>query len=190
MLAAQQYDNHTSIHDDATAQKLGFKGGTIEGPTHFSQFVPLCVAAWGARWLEQAACRRTTAIPASKANRCVPSSRSRSDGATQTTIWMLREDGTRDSARHGVRRYRQSADRARAAHRRARPPEQLVILRDVRVGMRTRAYPGAHGSDQHMGALYPFSLADKLQGHHGDLAVVLGDRRSARRGARRSFRSR
>ncbi|MGH8187010.1 MAG: hypothetical protein ACREUC_10635, partial [Steroidobacteraceae bacterium] len=47
MLAEQQYDSHTSIHDDATAQKLGFKGGTIEGPTHFSQFAPLCVALWG-----------------------------------------------------------------------------------------------------------------------------------------------
>jgi hypothetical protein len=38
MLAAQEYDAHASIHDDSTAQKLGFRGGTIEGPTHFSQF--------------------------------------------------------------------------------------------------------------------------------------------------------
>src|SRR5215475_14109611 len=35
LLAAQKYDDHTSIHDDETAQKFGFKGGTIEGPTHF-----------------------------------------------------------------------------------------------------------------------------------------------------------
>ena len=42
MLHAQTYDLHASIHDDATAQKLGFQGGTIEGPTHFSQFAPLC----------------------------------------------------------------------------------------------------------------------------------------------------
>ena len=40
MLHAQVYDSHASIHDDATAQKLGFQGGTIEGPTHFSQFAP------------------------------------------------------------------------------------------------------------------------------------------------------
>ena len=53
MLAAQQYDSHVSIHDDAMAQKLGFKGGTIEGPTHFSQFVPLCVEVWGPRWFEE-----------------------------------------------------------------------------------------------------------------------------------------
>ena len=41
MLGDQTYDDHASIHDDATAQKLGFQGGTIEGPTHFSQFSPL-----------------------------------------------------------------------------------------------------------------------------------------------------
>src|ERR1043165_1319539 len=53
MLAAQKYDDHTSIHDNETAQRFGFKGGTIEGPTHFSQFAPLCVALWGPKWLAQ-----------------------------------------------------------------------------------------------------------------------------------------
>src|SRR5690349_9212209 len=53
MLHAQTYDSHASIHDDATAQKLGFKGGTIEGPTHFSQFAPLCAKLWGQAWFEQ-----------------------------------------------------------------------------------------------------------------------------------------
>ena len=52
MLAAQIYDDHVSIHDDAMAQKMGFKGGTIEGPTHFSQFAPLCEQLWGDRWFE------------------------------------------------------------------------------------------------------------------------------------------
>ena len=42
MLTAQVYDEHASIHDDSTAQKFGFQGGAIEGPTHFSQFAPLC----------------------------------------------------------------------------------------------------------------------------------------------------
>src|SRR5260370_1665012 len=52
MLNAQVYDSHASIHDDATAQKLGFQGGTIEGPTHFSQFAPLCEKFWGKAWFE------------------------------------------------------------------------------------------------------------------------------------------
>ena len=32
MLAEQQYDGHKSIHDDATAGKLGLRAGPIEGP--------------------------------------------------------------------------------------------------------------------------------------------------------------
>ena len=52
MLAEQVYDDHVSIHDDATAKRLGFKGGTIEGPTHFSQFAPLGERLWGEAWFE------------------------------------------------------------------------------------------------------------------------------------------
>ena len=30
-----------SIHDDATATKLGFRGGTVAGSVHMDQFPPL-----------------------------------------------------------------------------------------------------------------------------------------------------
>lgn len=41
-----------SIHDDATAQKLGFRGGTIAANTHFDQFPPLALAVFGEDWLK------------------------------------------------------------------------------------------------------------------------------------------
>ncbi|MEC7621362.1 MAG: hypothetical protein VYD97_06370, partial [Pseudomonadota bacterium] len=50
MLAEQEYDGHLSIHDDAQAESLGFKGAPIEGPTHFSQFDPLLHKLWGDDW--------------------------------------------------------------------------------------------------------------------------------------------
>ena len=53
MLLKQSYDNHLSLHDDAMAQKLGFKAGPIEGPTHYSQFAPLGVAISGERFLAE-----------------------------------------------------------------------------------------------------------------------------------------
>ncbi len=40
-----------SIHDDATARKLGFRGGTIAGSLHMEQFPPLLVEALGSDWL-------------------------------------------------------------------------------------------------------------------------------------------
>jgi hypothetical protein len=45
-------DPATNIHDDETAQKLGFKGGTIAGSIHMDQFVPVLLDAFGERWFE------------------------------------------------------------------------------------------------------------------------------------------
>ena len=53
MLADQEYGGHSSIHDDAMAEKLGFRAGPIEGPTHFSLFPPLLAQIWGQAWFER-----------------------------------------------------------------------------------------------------------------------------------------
>lgn len=42
-----------SIHDDATASKLGFKGGTVAGSIHMDQFVPHLLALYGDEWFER-----------------------------------------------------------------------------------------------------------------------------------------
>ncbi len=44
-----------SIHDDATASKLGFKGGTVAGSIHMDQFVPGLLEIYGEGWLETGA---------------------------------------------------------------------------------------------------------------------------------------
>lgn len=40
------------IHDDETAQALGFAGGTVAGSIHLEQFVPFLVEQLGERWYE------------------------------------------------------------------------------------------------------------------------------------------
>src|SRR5271156_6957473 len=42
-----------SIHDDATATKLGFRGGTVAGSIHLELFPPLLLKAFGQRWFER-----------------------------------------------------------------------------------------------------------------------------------------
>jgi hypothetical protein len=163
MLAAQKYDDHTSIHDNETAKKFGFKGGTIEGPTHFSQFAPLCVALWGPQWLAQGT------LSAHYRNACFEGDKVRAlvtkpqDGGTHTTIRMERENGTeilRGTAAMGGSNP-PSALEQRISE--LTPPQTPVILRDVSVGMRTKRIPVRMDADQNMGALYPFSLTQKLQ---------------------------
>lgn len=41
-----------SIHNDAVASKLGFKGGTVPGSVHMDQFVPMLLDLYGPRWFE------------------------------------------------------------------------------------------------------------------------------------------
>ena len=44
-----------SIHDDATATKLGFRGGTVAGSVHMDQFPPLLLRVFGPRFFEDGA---------------------------------------------------------------------------------------------------------------------------------------
>ncbi len=39
-----------SIHDDATATKLGFRGGTVAGSIHLELFPPILLKAFGKQW--------------------------------------------------------------------------------------------------------------------------------------------
>jgi hypothetical protein len=39
-----------SIHDNATASKLGFKGGTVAGSIHMDQFAPVALKLYGEDW--------------------------------------------------------------------------------------------------------------------------------------------
>jgi hypothetical protein len=42
-----------SIHQDETAQRLGFRGGTVAGTIHMELFPPLLLKAFGPRWFER-----------------------------------------------------------------------------------------------------------------------------------------
>src|SRR5215475_5307238 len=94
MLADQEYAGHSSIHDDAMAEKLGFRAGPIEGPTHFSQFVPLLEQIWGRAWFERGC------FSAHYSNMVVEGEEVRAfvelpqQGATRTKAWAQKADGT------------------------------------------------------------------------------------------------
>ena len=94
MLQEQEYSGHTSIHDDSMAEKLGFKAGPIEGPTHFSQFVPLLAEVFGQTWFERGC------FSAHFQNMVVEGEQVRAfvelpkPGATRLRCWAEKADGT------------------------------------------------------------------------------------------------
>ncbi|MBR0718640.1 hypothetical protein [Bradyrhizobium liaoningense] len=162
MLQAQTYDAHASIHDDATAQKLGFKGGTIEGPTHFSQFAPLGARLWGQAWFESgclSAHYRAVCYEGEEVQAIVSKPAS---GARQCAIQMVKRDGTevlRGTASVGE----PSAPTALEARLgELKPLADPVILRDVKLGQTSKRQTVRMAFDQNMGDLYPFSLRQKL----------------------------
>ena len=163
MLHAQVYDSHASIHDDATAQKLGFQGGTIEGPTHFSQFAPLCERIWGKAWFETGCLSAHYRNPAFEGEEVQANIAKPQAAQNITTIGMTKRDGTeilRGTASIGLD-VTETALELRL--RELKPLADPVILHDVTVGMKTTRQSVKMDFDQHMGDLYPFSLRDKLK---------------------------
>ncbi|MGB3796197.1 MAG: hotdog fold domain-containing protein [Alteraurantiacibacter sp.] len=162
MLSAQSVSGNASIHDDGTAKQLGFSGGTIEGPTHFSQFEPLAEAIWGSEGGRTGCISAHYRAPVfeGEAVRAIATlSKDRPDFAT---IRMEKEDGTEvltGSLSMGEDAP-QSALRARLAG--LDPLSKPVLEADVPVGARTSRIPVIMGHNTHMGDLYPFTLADKL----------------------------
>ncbi|QJD60755.1 hypothetical protein HG264_03135 [Pseudomonas sp. gcc21] len=164
MLADQEYSGHTSIHDDSMAEKLGFRAGPIEGPTHFSQFVPLLVEVFGQAWFERGC------FSSHFQNMVVEGEQVRAfverptAGSNRVRCWAEKADGTpvlEASASLGPDDGPTLLEDRMA---KLRPPEKLVILSELKLGMRgaeeehVRMEP-----DQHMGNLYPFSLNQKLE---------------------------
>jgi hypothetical protein len=162
MLAVQEYDGHASIHDDATAQKLGFKGGTIEGPTHFSQFAPLGFALWDERWLSAGCISAHYRAPVFEGEKVKAFMRRPDTPKNRTEIWMLRPNGDeilRGTASVGPQFPASELD-ARLSG--LLPLTDPVILAEVKIGQRSARNPVRMDFEQHMGALYPFTLAQKL----------------------------
>ena len=163
MLHAQTYDSHASIHDDATAQKLGFQGGTIEGPTHFSQFAPLCERLWGKTWFETGCISAHYRNPSFEREEVQAIVAKPEPGQANCAIRMVKRDGTevlRGTASVGDHKVATALEQRLTE---LKPLADPVILRDIKVGMKTARQTVRMDFDQNMGELYPFSLADKLK---------------------------
>ena len=190
MLNAQVYDSHASIHDDATAQKLGFQGGTIEGPTHFSQFAPLCASVWGQSWFEAGCISAHYRNPSFEGEEVQAMLAKPEPGQKQCQIQMVKRDGTeilRGTASVG------DAGLATALDQRLtelKPLADPVILHDVKPGMKTKRQTIRMDFDQNMGELYPFSLQDKLKVITEPSAFYLPDAASDNPWGSRSSRAR
>ena len=84
-----------SIHDDATAQKLGFRGGTVAGSIHMEQFPPLLVGVFGPQWFERGglSCYFRNATTHEERVRALVEKPESLRSDQQVRVWMEHEDG-------------------------------------------------------------------------------------------------
>ncbi len=82
-----------SIHDDATAAELGFRGGTVAGDVHMNQFPPMLIQVFGNEWFERGNLSlsfKNATVDLEKVQVFVEPL---APDQQQTKVWMEREDG-------------------------------------------------------------------------------------------------
>lgn len=123
-----------SIHDDETAEKLGFRGGTVAGDIHMNQFPPVLLEIFGDEWF------RTGNLALSFKAATVDREPVRvfaerpAEGETQTRVWMERDDGLLVCTGTAAIGDHSRSD-LRARDLRPCDPSELRILKNLRAGM-------------------------------------------------------
>jgi len=161
MLDDQSYDGHASVHDGDTAASLGLAGAPIEGPTHFSQFDPLAQQLWGSAWFERgciSAHFQTMVVAGDEVQATLTPT-----AANIARIEAHKRDGQTvlvGTVSLGPDHPPTELDQRRA---KALAPGELFVLDRLALGQRSNdGEVVVMTRDQSNGALYPFSLEQKL----------------------------
>lgn len=135
-----------SIHDDATAVKLGLRGGTVAGSLHMEQFPPLLTHLFGRRWWQtgglslyfryattdrekvQCFARRPEADPAAHDD-------------VRTEVWIDHENGNRVAEGSASVGKPDAASALRPRIRQVPAPKDLRILSHLEIGRESASIP-------------------------------------------------
>ncbi len=131
-------DAKGSIHDDATAGKLGFRGGTVAGSIHMDQFPPVLLRSFGTRFFQDGALSLYFLNATTDREPVRVYAEEPSGGATQVRVWMKREDGL-DVSEGTASIGDASKSALRTRDLRACDPSELRILRELPAGMQLGA---------------------------------------------------
>lgn len=125
-----------NIHENETARRLGFRGGTIPGSIHMDQFVPLLIEAFGQAWFETGSLSlnfRNATADREEVVALVARPDSRSD--VQVEVRMERPDGTLVAIGTASVGQPGGATHLHAIDLRPADPAGLRILGDVQPGV-------------------------------------------------------
>jgi hypothetical protein len=154
-----------SIHNDAVASKLGFRGGTVPGSIHMDQFVPLLAEVHGPAWFESGGMsvyftRATTDGEEVQA--------SIEPGAARTRLTMIdRTDAQVCQGTAAVGGLDEGSElRTRMQAQTAAAPGSLRILADISVGDEAREMPVKVTREKLDKALH--TITEPMRAYHED----------------------
>lgn len=128
-----------SIHDDATAQRLGFRGGTVAANIHFEQFPPLMEAVLGAGFARTGGLSLYFLSPTTDGEPVQAFARAQAPGRAE--VWMLNAEGAKVCEGTAVLSGPDPFSALRERLNTVRPAEDLRILAQVKVGDTVRDVP-------------------------------------------------
>ncbi len=125
-----------SIHDDDTASKLGFRGGTVAGSIHMDQFPPVLLKAFGPRWFERGSLSLyfTNATTDGEPVQAFVTQPPADANDTQVKVWMDREDGMRVAEGTAAVGEPGDATALQARDLRASDPSELRMFSALKAG--------------------------------------------------------
>jgi hypothetical protein len=144
-----------SIHDDATATKLGLRGGTVAGSVHMDLFGPLLLETFGERWWEVGNLslyftNATTDREPVQASLQLPGG---NPADAQAQAWVDREDGMRVAEGSAAVGHPEEQSALLAKPLREVAPSELRILANLYPGMPIEAKTAMYSRetfDSHM----------------------------------------
>lgn len=128
-----------SVHNDATATDLGFRGGPVRADNHMNQFVPVILEIFGPGWFEQGHLSLDFKSATLELEGVQVHANQLESGARQINAWMEREDGTlvcKGTAGTGDL----SKTELRTKEVRQKDPKTLRICKNLTVGMDLGTY--------------------------------------------------
>ena len=128
-----------SIHDQATATKLGFRGGTVAGSIHMDQYAAALVERFGQVWFERGALSLyfMNATVDGEAVRVTTATPTR--GQDQIDVAMFRDDGMQISV-GTASLYDHSRSALKVRDLKAVDPQTLRIMKPLQVGQSLGEY--------------------------------------------------
>lgn len=140
-----------SIHDDETAQKLGFRGGTVAASIHLEQFPPLMIEIFGLEWMKRGGLSLyflTPTLDGEPVQAFARRTADTADGLPRADVWMLDAAGAKVCEGSATLGGPDAASALRVRLAEARAPGALRLLQESRVGDAVEAIPARISAGQ------------------------------------------